>query len=42
MTYTRSGIALTGALTAAIAVVAGLVLLFGTAEPETHADITPR
>ena len=30
------------ALTAAIAVVAGLVLLFGTAEPETHADITPR
>lgn len=42
VTYTRSGIALTGALTAAIAVVAGLVLLFGTAEPETHADITPR
>jgi predicted MFS family arabinose efflux permease len=33
VTYTRSGIALTGALTAAIALVAAVVLLVGTAEP---------
>lgn len=34
VTYTRSGIALTGALTALIGIVAGVVLLLGTDEPE--------
>ena len=34
VTYTRSGIGLTGALTAGIALVAALVILLGTTEPE--------
>jgi predicted MFS family arabinose efflux permease len=34
VTYTRSGIGLTGVLTAGIALVAALVILLGTTEPE--------